>query len=68
MNSAAIWLSTLLVALVIEGLARVRTSKIATLSRTSSLVARRITGRAVLLLLWVFVGVHLFARYTIPHG
>jgi hypothetical protein len=32
------------------------------------MIESRMTGRAILILLWVFVGFHLFVRYTVPHS
>jgi hypothetical protein len=68
MNATAIWISLLVVAALIEVLGRLRPTSVSTLSQATSMMARRISGRIVLILFWVFVGFHLFARYTIPHG
>lgn len=62
-----VWLALLASIALIELLGRVRPSRASTLRRTGALLATRVSGRVILLLLWVFVGVHLFARYTIPH-
>jgi hypothetical protein len=68
MNATAIWLALLVVCAIIEILGRLRPSRVSILSRALSMLARRTSGRVVLILLWLFVGLHLFARYTIPHG
>jgi hypothetical protein len=46
---------------------RFRSARTSSLARLGALLATRIPGRVVLLLIWVFVGVHLFARYTLSH-
>jgi hypothetical protein len=38
------------------------------LGRVFGRIGARRTGRVVLLLVWAFLGVHVFARYTIPHA
>jgi hypothetical protein len=68
MNASVIWLVLLVACVLIDVLGRLRPARISTLSRTTSMVARRTSGRVLLILLWVFVGFHLFARYTVPHG
>jgi hypothetical protein len=53
----------------IELRARRSAGHTATMSRFVEIVASRRAGRLVLALAWVFVGVHLFTRYTLPgHG
>jgi hypothetical protein len=37
------------------------------LGRVFNRIGARRTGRVVILLAWAFLGVHVFARYTIPH-
>jgi hypothetical protein len=51
-----------------ETLARLVPARFATLADLASRAASRRLGRLLLILFWAFVGVHLFARYTIPHG
>ena len=68
MNASAIWIALLIAAVIVEVLGRRFPTRVSTLRRTLSMVARQIPGRAILMLLWVFVGFHLFARYTVPHG
>jgi hypothetical protein len=66
MNATALWVAILVAGIAIEVLARMRPNRVATLSRATSVVARRLSGRVILIALWIFVGFHLFARYTIP--
>ena len=58
----------LVVGALIEVLGRLRPTRVSSLGRALSMMAQRTSGRAILILLWVFVGFHLFARYTVPHG
>jgi hypothetical protein len=67
MNATTLWVVLLVAGVLTEALGRLRPHRVATLSRASSLVARRVSGRLLLIALWVFVGIHLFVRYTIPH-
>jgi hypothetical protein len=60
------WLLLLGASIGVELFARVRTTSTTTLARTGSLLATRISARVLLVLLWAFVGLHLFARYTLP--
>ena len=48
----------------IEIVARVRPDLIAPLSRLGARLATLVPLRAILWLGWIFVGVHVFARYT----
>jgi hypothetical protein len=68
MNASAIWIALLVASVLIEVLGRLRPTRVSTLSRAASVMASRTSGRATLILLWIFVGFHLFARYTVPHG
>jgi len=61
-----LWFVLIGASVVIELLARRIPTRFATLTQFLVNVASRRAGRFLLLLLWVFVGVHLFARYTIP--
>ncbi len=36
------------------------------LGELGALVAMRLSGRIILIVVWVFIGFHLFARYTRP--
>lgn len=67
MYVTATWIALLTVSALIEIWSRVRPARTSTLSRTGSMIARSISGRAILIALWIFVGLHLFARYTVPN-
>jgi hypothetical protein len=60
------WLVLLGVSLLIEVRARHTPKRSATLGQFAAAIAARRSGRVLLVLFWLFVGVHLFARYTIP--
>jgi Family of unknown function (DUF6186) len=68
MIGTVLWIVLLAACILIELLARRFPSRGATISQFGVAIASRRLGRIVLLLLWIFVGVHLFARYTIPRG
>jgi hypothetical protein len=61
-----LWFVLLGASVLLELLARLVPSRFSTISQFGASVASRRTGRVVLTLFWVFVGVHLFSRYTIP--
>jgi hypothetical protein len=63
-----LWFVLLGGSLLLELLARLVPSRFSTLSQFGASVASLRTGRVLLILFWIFVGVHLFARYTIPRG
>jgi hypothetical protein len=67
MYATVIWLALLIAGVLIEVLGRLRPTRVSTLNRATSMLATRISGRAILILLWVFIGFHLFARYTVPN-
>lgn len=60
------WLVLLGACVIIEFLARRYPTRISALSRFGATLASRRAALVLLVLFWVFVGVHLFARYTIP--
>jgi hypothetical protein len=60
------WLILLFSGVLIEVLSRAGRITTPTLIRTGALVARSVVGRLFLLAFWIFVGLHLFARYTLP--
>jgi hypothetical protein len=60
------WLVLLGLSAAVEVASRLRAGPTATLARAGAMIATRVSGRVILMLLWVFVGLHLFARYTIP--
>lgn len=66
MYGTAAWIALAAASLSIEWIARRRPSRVATLERTGARIAVSVTGRVLLWALWIFVGVHLFSRYTIP--
>jgi hypothetical protein len=66
MIGTVLWFVLLGAGLAVEVLARLHPRKFATLTQLGTKVASRGVGRFLLVLLWIFVGVHLFARYTIP--
>ena len=63
-----IWCALFMVGVLIDTAGRLRPDGVATFDRATAIIESRITGRAILILLWVFVGFHLFARYTVPHS
>lgn len=67
MVGTALWWALLAAAVLVEVFGRLRPNRVSTLGRAGTVMSRRVSGRAVLVLLWIFVGIHLFARYTIPH-
>ncbi|MGD0054988.1 MAG: hypothetical protein ABSC34_06065 [Acidimicrobiales bacterium] len=60
------WIVILVAGLAMELASRLGAVRTPNLTRTGALVATRIVGRIVLLLFWLFVGLHLFTRYTLP--
>jgi hypothetical protein len=60
------WILLLVACGLVELLARRPQSRTSTLSQFGALIASRMSGRVLLTILWIFVGVHLFTRYTIP--
>jgi hypothetical protein len=60
------WLFLPVVGVLVQVFARREPSRISTLSQFGALLASRVAGRVLLTLLWLFIGLHLFARYTIP--
>lgn len=66
MYATSAWIALLSVCAVIELVARYRPRAVASLERIGARIATRITGRLVLWGLWIFIGVHLFTRYTLP--
>lgn len=60
------WLVVLALGLLIELLSRAGRVTTPTLIRTGAFAARTVVGRLFLLAFWIFVGLHLFARYTLP--
>jgi hypothetical protein len=59
------WLVLLGAAAALESVGR-STGSFVTPSALVGKLSRRLPGRIVVVILWAFVGWHLFARYTIP--
>jgi hypothetical protein len=69
MIGTIMWLALGGACVLIEVRARRHPQRTATIARVGGLIARHRAGRALLVLAWVFVGVHFFTRYTLPgHG
>jgi len=66
MFATVCWLILLALGVLIELLSRLERITTPTLNRTGALAARSVVGRLFLLAFWIFVGLHLFARYTLP--
>jgi Family of unknown function (DUF6186) len=67
MNATALWLVVVIAGACIELIGRLRPNSVASLRRGLSMSAEHTSGRVLLIVFWLFVGVHLFARYTLPH-
>jgi hypothetical protein len=65
--ASALWLALLTAGVLIELVGRLRPNGVASLRRAASLGVEHITGRVLLIVFWLFVGFHLFTRYTLPH-
>ena len=65
-NGTLAWLVLLSVSVLIELLARLGVGRTPTLGRVGAAIATTLGGRVLLLLLWMYVGFHLFSRYTLP--
>ena len=66
MNGTVGWIVLLGVGVIVEALSRLHLTQTPSLARTGSLLAARWAPRFLLILFWIFVGLHLFTRYTIP--
>ncbi|HVA08796.1 MAG TPA: hypothetical protein VNG12_18840 [Acidimicrobiales bacterium] len=60
------WLVIAGAAIMWEAVCRASRGRFPGLGRTGSMLARRLPWRVVLIVLWMFAGLHLFARYTVP--
>ena len=58
-----IWWALIGASVALEVIARVRPEAVGSLARVGAWLARSIPWRIVLWMGWIFVGVHLFARY-----
>jgi hypothetical protein len=65
-NGTLVWLALLGLSILVELRARLGTGRTLTLGRVGAAIAASLGGRILLLLLWMFVGLHLFSRYTLP--
>ena len=65
MTATITWIALLAASLVIEALSRRQSHHIASLSETGAWMATRVLGRALLWIFWIFVGLHLFTRYSV---
>jgi hypothetical protein len=61
-----VWWVLIVGSVVMETAARIRPRLIAPLSRVGARLAGLLPLRVVLWAGWVFLGVHLFTRYTLP--
>jgi hypothetical protein len=62
----ALWITLLVLAVLTDVVGRRRSTGVATLSQALNFVVRRVPGRVILVIVWIFIGFHLFSRYTIP--
>lgn len=62
----ALWIGLLVVTAGLELLGRTRGPATVAPSMVAGVLGRVWPGRILLVVVWVFVGWHLFARYTIP--
>jgi hypothetical protein len=61
-----VWWVLIAAGATLEVAARIRPALIASLSRLGARVASYLPLRVALWVGWIFVGVHVFARYTLP--
>lgn len=59
------WAALAVVTVASELAARRAKGQLSTLGRLGAWIGRSLPGRALLWVAWVFVGVHLFTRYTL---
>jgi hypothetical protein len=59
------WIALLVASVIIELLSRRQKHQVASLSQAGAWVATNFLGRVILWALWIFVGLHLFARYGV---
>ena len=60
------WLALLGSGLLLEILSRAGVLRTPALARSLALIGSSLSGRVILVLFWVFAGLHLFTRYTLP--
>ncbi|MGA7836207.1 MAG: hypothetical protein WCA31_13460 [Acidimicrobiales bacterium] len=68
MDATIAWVALLVAGALVELMARLHPRRVSSLERTGARLATHVAGRALLWALWIFVGLHLFARYTMPHS
>ncbi|HUY29551.1 MAG TPA: DUF6186 family protein [Acidimicrobiales bacterium] len=66
MAATIAWLALLAAAAAVEAASHVRGARWRGISSVVRDLSSRPVGRAALLGLWAFVGLHVFARYTLP--
>lgn len=66
LDGTAPWVALALLAAVLELVARLRWGRAAGAGAVLASCARTLPGRLVLACFWVFIGVHVFGRYTVP--
>jgi hypothetical protein len=62
-----LWVAVAVAGVALEIAGRFRGARSPGLGRVLARLDTRLPGRLVLLAAWGFVGLHLFARYTLPH-
>ncbi len=67
MAVTALWTVFLAAAVVWEIVCRRSGGRWTSLGELAGAMAARRPGLVILLVLWTFVGIHVFARYTLPH-
>jgi len=60
------WIVLLGAVVIVEVLSRLHVTHTPSLARTGAMLAARLAPRILLLLFWIFFGLHLFTRYTLP--
>lgn len=65
MTGTIAWIALLVAALVAELLSRRESHRVSSLCEIGARIATHVLGRALLWLMWIFIGVHLFARYGV---
>ena len=66
MTVTAIWLALMVFVPAWEVVSRHSGGRWSSLGRIGSVIVARLPGRLGIVLLWGYVGWHLFARYTVP--
>jgi hypothetical protein len=61
-----VWWALIVASVTMELVSHVRPTQVAPLSRLGAQLARILPLRVVLWAGWIFIGLHLFTRYTLP--